>query len=150
MKNLLNVNLIVAVIVAISIAFFLGFIIGKNGTTKVYSPPKNISDSLKVLNGSYVASIVGEISIINNNTITLRNKDQQQATFSLSKNITVTAPYVEDVKLSITPTVIVNEQKLRFRIASKEELRIGQTVSATLSISPKDISVKSIYIVSNK
>lgn len=148
MKNFLNINVIITLAITISIASFLGFQIGKGRAAIVYLPQKNIADSLKILNGFYTVNIVGEIISINKNLITLQN-EEEKATFSLDKNVFITAPYIPDAKLPVSPTIIVNKQKLKSRTASLNELTVGKFVAATLQISQKGIVVKSIYIISN-
>lgn len=148
MKNFSNINIIIILVITASIALFLGFQIGKGRAAIVYLPQKNINDSLKVLNGYYTMNIVGEILSIENNKLTLQNQGEK-ATFSLDKNVIVTAPYIPDIKLSVSPTIIVNKQKLKSRIASIKELSIGKFIAATLSVSQKGMSIKSIYIISN-
>lgn len=140
--------LLIFIIIGVS-SFFLGLTIGKKNTKLVYLPSPNKTTSSSI-NGSYTANVTGEILQVNNSTITLK-KDKDQSAFALQKNVLVLAPYIKNPdpnrQPSIEPTIITDKLKFQNKVISITDLKAGQTIWMELSISQKDILVKTIHVI---
>lgn len=145
MKNQVVIGFVFLLIITAIGSFFLGSKLSQDKQRLIYLPIKNTTTSTLNIKGFYVANATGIVKAINNNSITLQNKDGE-ATFNLKNDTTVLAPNTDSTSSETVKVDIFKPQKE----VSLVSVKTGQVVILQLLISNKEVTVKEINITSNE
>lgn len=144
-KQLVFVVIFLLIITAVG-SYILGSKLNQSKPRLIYVPTKGSSAAGFNIKGSYVANVTGTVKAINDNSITVQNKDGE-ATFNLKNDTTVLAPNNNSNSTSSgTIKVDIFKPQKEVPLAS---VKTGQVVTLQILISNNNISVKTLNITSN-
>lgn len=144
-KNQAKLFIVLLLAIIALLSFFLGANLGTVGTSPK-SESENKPLSAKVIKGSYPITINGKVKDIGENFIIFENP-KGEIIFTLKKNTTVLVPYNK----ASTPSAAVKNNIFRPKIPTTiNSLKVGQIITAEVSITEKEVNLSTIHIINEK